>query len=137
MDRPRAPSGRNPAGAFSANGLAAGSAGLGLFMGFWSWVGFESTAMYGEESRGPKRIIPRAPLVAVAGIGLFFQLIPYIVLGTAVLGAGLARCRRFRAPDRYEIIGRVVPEDTVERGWAGGRRDAGAPTRETLHAWVT
>ena len=40
--------------------IAGASAGLGLFFAFWSWVGFESTAMYGEESRDPKRIIPRA-----------------------------------------------------------------------------
>lgn len=44
----------NPVNAFQGT-----SAGLGLFFAFWSWVGFESTAMYGEESRNPKRIIPR------------------------------------------------------------------------------
>ncbi|WP_218010004.1 APC family permease [Actinomadura kijaniata] len=75
----------NPANAFSVNGLAAGSVGLGLFMCFWSWVGFESTAMYGEESREPKRIIPRATLVAVVGIGLFYVFVSWMV----VAGNGL------------------------------------------------
>ncbi len=52
----------NPIGAFTPAAVAGGaSAGLGLFFAFWSWVGFESTAMYGEESKDPKRIIPRAP----------------------------------------------------------------------------
>ena len=35
--------------------IAAGSAAIGLFFAFWSWVGFETTAVYGEESRNPKR----------------------------------------------------------------------------------
>ena len=40
----------NPVGAFQpAAGIAGATAGLGLFFAFWSWVGFESTAMYGEE----------------------------------------------------------------------------------------
>ena len=44
----------NPIGAFTpAAGIVGASAGLGLFFAFWSWVGFESTAMYGEESRDP------------------------------------------------------------------------------------
>ena len=42
--------------------VAAGSAAIGLFFAFWSWVGFETTAVYGEESRNPKKIVPRATL---------------------------------------------------------------------------
>ena len=48
-----------PAGAFGT-AAAAGSMAIGLFFAFWSWVGFETTAVYGEESRNPKKIIPRA-----------------------------------------------------------------------------
>ncbi|MCP2336504.1 APC family permease [Actinomadura rupiterrae] len=70
----------NPAHAFSVNGLAAGSVGLGLFMCFWSWVGFESTAMYGEESREPKKIIPRATLLSVVGIGVFYVFVSWMVV---------------------------------------------------------
>lgn len=51
----------NPIGAFTPAAIAGASAGLGLFFAFWSWVGFESTAMYGEESKDPKRIIPAPP----------------------------------------------------------------------------
>jgi amino acid transporter len=59
----------------SAGGTAAvvgGNVGFALFFAFWSWVGFESTAMYGEESRDPKRIIPRATLLSVVGIGCLY-----------------------------------------------------------------
>jgi amino acid transporter len=78
----------NPLGAFSpAAGIAGASAGLGLFFAFWSWVGFESTAMYGEESRDPKRIIPRATMLSVVGIGLFYVFVSWM----AVAGTGPAQ----------------------------------------------
>ncbi|WP_282697369.1 APC family permease [Streptomyces sp. CC208A] len=71
----------NPANAFTG-----ASAGLGLFFAFWSWVGFESTAMYGEESREPKRVIPRATLIAVVGVGLFYIYVSWM----AIAGNGLS-----------------------------------------------
>ncbi|HKV18793.1 MAG TPA: APC family permease [Mycobacterium sp.] len=75
----------NPLGAFtSAEGIVGASAGLGLFFAFWSWVGFESTAMYGEESRNPKKIIPRATILSVVGIGLFYVFISWM----AIAGTG-------------------------------------------------
>ena len=60
--------------------IAAGSAAIGIFFAFWSWVGFETTAVYGEESRNPKKIIPRATLIAVIGLGLFYTFIAAMVL---------------------------------------------------------
>jgi amino acid transporter len=60
--------------------LAAGSAAIGLFFAFWSWVGFETTAVYGEESRNPKRIVPRATLIAVIGLGLFYTFVSWMVI---------------------------------------------------------
>lgn len=74
----------NPIGAFTPAAVAGASAGLGLFFAFWSWVGFESTAMYGEESRDPKRIIPRATMIAVLGVGLFYVFVSWM----AIAGTG-------------------------------------------------
>ncbi|WP_345701919.1 APC family permease [Kitasatospora terrestris] len=65
----------NPTGAF-----AGVNAGVGLFFCFWSWIGFESTAMYGEESRNPKRIIPRATLLAVVGLGVLYTFVSWMAL---------------------------------------------------------
>src|SRR5579859_480916 len=56
------------------------SAGLGPFFCFWSWIGFESTAMYGEESRNPKRIIPRATILAVIGLGALYTFVAWMTL---------------------------------------------------------
>ncbi|MFE3987932.1 APC family permease [Nocardia tengchongensis] len=65
----------NPVNAFHG-----ASAGLGLFFAFWSWVGFESTAIYGEESKDPKRIIPRATMIAVLGVGAFYLFISWMTI---------------------------------------------------------
>lgn len=74
----------NPINAFKpASGVGSASAGLGLFFAFWSWVGFESTAMYGEESRDPKRIIPRATMIVVLGVGLFYVLVSWMAIAAS------------------------------------------------------
>jgi amino acid transporter len=60
--------------------LAAGSAAIGVFFAFWSWIGFETTAVYGEESRNPRKIVPRATLIAVVGLGLFYTFVSWMVI---------------------------------------------------------
>lgn len=79
----------NPVKAFSSmpggggiglKGVAAGSAAIGLFFAFWSWVGYETTAVYGEESRNPRRIVPRATMIAVIGLGLFYTFVSWMVI---------------------------------------------------------
>lgn len=60
--------------------VAAGSAAIGLFFAFWSWVGFETTAAYGEESRNPKRIVPQATLIAVIGLGTFYTFVSWMMI---------------------------------------------------------
>jgi amino acid transporter len=52
--------------------IAAGAAAVGIFMAFWSWVGFEMAPNYAEESQDPKRIIPRSLYISVIGLGLFY-----------------------------------------------------------------
>src|SRR5262245_43049612 len=70
----------SPLTALSTNGVAGGVVGLGLLMAFWSWVGFESTAIYGEESKDPKKIVPLATMIAVIGIGVFYTFISWSVI---------------------------------------------------------
>jgi amino acid transporter len=73
-----------PAGGGMGNSsIEAGSAAIGLFFAFWSWVGFETTAVYGEESRNPKQIVPRATLIAVVGLGLFYTFVSWMVIAGA------------------------------------------------------
>jgi amino acid transporter len=72
----------NPVNAFKSLGaghaggtaIAAGAAGIGIFFAFWSWVGFEMAPNYGEESRDPKRTVPRAMYISVIGLGIFYTI---------------------------------------------------------------
>jgi amino acid transporter len=66
--------------AVDGKAIAAGSAAIGIFFAFWSWVGFETTAVYGEESRNPRRIVPRATLIAVVGLGLFYTFVSWMMI---------------------------------------------------------
>jgi len=66
--------------AIDGQAVAAGSAAIGLFFAFWSWVGFETTAVYGEESRNPKHIVPRATIIAVVGLGLFYTFVSWMMI---------------------------------------------------------
>jgi amino acid transporter len=67
---------------FPAQGkLVAGAIGIGLFFAFWSWVGFEMAPNYGEESRDPKRIVPRAMYISVIGLGIFYTMTSWASLG--------------------------------------------------------
>ncbi|MFN0284648.1 MAG: APC family permease [Kineosporiaceae bacterium] len=66
---------------------AAGVAAIGIFFAFWSWVGYETTAVYGEESKDPAHIVPRATLIAVVGLGLFYTFMSWMV----IVGQGRAK----------------------------------------------
>jgi len=60
--------------------IVAGAAALGVFFAFWSWIGFETTAVYGEESRNPRKIVPQATLFAVIALGLFYSFVSWMVI---------------------------------------------------------
>ncbi len=49
----------------------------GAVFAFTAFIGFESAAPLGEESRNPRRIIPRAIFFSALAIGLFFVLTSY------------------------------------------------------------
>ncbi|MFA9230325.1 MAG: APC family permease [Microgenomates group bacterium] len=57
--------------------IPAGAAAIGIFMAFWSWVGFEMAPNYAEESRDAKRIIPKVLYISVIFLGSFYTLISW------------------------------------------------------------
>ncbi|WP_370287733.1 APC family permease [Nocardioides sp.] len=70
------PDGLAPLDTFSpdkilAGGLA-GSAGIALAFAFASYIGFEATAIYAEETKDPKRAVPVATYTAVGLITVLF-----------------------------------------------------------------
>ena len=62
--------------------IPAGAAAVGVFMAFWSWVGFEMAPNYAEESRDPKHIIPRSLLISVVGLGLFYVIVSWCAVAS-------------------------------------------------------
>lgn len=57
---------------WSPSNLLAAGAVVGIIFAFASMFGFESSAIYGEEARNPKKTIARATVVAISMITIFF-----------------------------------------------------------------
>jgi amino acid transporter len=70
---------------------------VGTVIGFLVFTGFESSAMLAEESRNPRRIVPRALLLSVVLIGLFFVVAAYAGLA----GYGFNHIGTTRAAGTY------------------------------------
>jgi amino acid transporter len=61
----------------SASSKGVTGIGLGAVFGILSFIGFESAAVLGEESKSPRRNIPRAVLGATVIIGIFYVFMMY------------------------------------------------------------
>jgi amino acid transporter len=84
-----------PAAALSPHNIFSGSIGIALMFAFTSFVGFESAALYGEETANPVKSIPRATYIAVVSVGVFYFFTTWFVVGaigvnrTHAVAAGL------------------------------------------------
>ena len=58
----------------------AGTAGIALSFAFASFIGFESTAIYGEEAKDPKNTVRRATYLAVGVIAGLFTLVSFAMV---------------------------------------------------------
>jgi amino acid transporter len=56
---------------FRPSVLFQGAGGLALLFAANAFIGFEATALFGEEAKNPKRTIPRATYLAIGFIGVF------------------------------------------------------------------
>lgn len=88
-----------PATSFSPGVVASGSLGIALMFAMFSFVGFESAALYGEETRDPERSIPRATYIAVGSIGIFYVLTSWVTIGAA--GAGTVQAQAAAAQGEF------------------------------------
>jgi amino acid transporter len=70
-------SGQIPSAFNPAEWAAAPAVGIGFFLAFWSWIGFETTAIYGEETKDPKESVPRATYIAVITLGVVYTFAAY------------------------------------------------------------
>lgn len=78
------PEGMNFAASFSPENILVGGfgggAGIAIAFAFASFIGFEATAIYGEESVDPKRTVPRATYWAIGTITVLFALTSFAMV---------------------------------------------------------
>ena len=79
-----------PAQTVGTVAIPAGAAAVGIFMAFWSWVGFEMAPNYAEESRDPKRIVPQSLLISVMGLGIFYVIVSWCAVSAYPTEADMA-----------------------------------------------
>ncbi len=102
---------------FALSGVKPGGLALGMVLTVFSYVGFESAATLGHESRQPFLNIPRSVLTSIAVAGLFFILLAYVEVlgypgGTAALSTASAPLNAIAS--RYHVA------------WFGPLTDLGA-----------
>jgi cation diffusion facilitator CzcD-associated flavoprotein CzcO/amino acid transporter len=77
-----------PLESFAPSVVMAPGLGAGLMVAFTSFIGFESAALYGEESKTPTTSVPIATYTSVFLIAAFYLLTSWVTVGA--LGAGTA-----------------------------------------------
>jgi amino acid transporter len=86
-----------------------GDLAIGIVLGVLNFIGFESAAALGEETRNPRRNIPRAVYGSMIVVGIFYVLMAY----AAVMGYGINNMATGYAND-------AAPFDTIARHFGGG-----------------
>ncbi|WJV55988.1 APC family permease [Prodigiosinella aquatilis] len=84
---------------FTPEVINQGSIGIALIFSIAGFIGFESTAIYGEECRNPGKTIPRATLLAVVLITLFFTLTSWSLV--QAYGVDQIRAQAINNPGRF------------------------------------
>jgi amino acid transporter len=67
---------------FAWREVVSGHPGIALMFALASFVGFEATAIYGEESRNPTRTVPLATYAAVSIIMIFFAFVTWAIISS-------------------------------------------------------
>lgn len=57
---------------FSPHAVFSGAPGIGLTFAFLCFIGFEATAIFGEEAKDPRRTVPRATYIAIGTISVLY-----------------------------------------------------------------
>ncbi len=71
---------------FEPGNIFSGAPGVAFMFGFAAFIGFEATAIYGEESRDYRHTVSRATYIAVAFLGIFYAFVCWSIVnayGTA------------------------------------------------------
>ena len=96
---------------FSLHEVLSGHPGIAIMFALASFVGFEATAIYGEESRNPTRTVPLATYAAVSIIMVFFAFVTWAIISSYgvdhVVAAAFADPGNFWFAKSDAYLGRV------------------------------
>jgi len=96
---------------FAPRAVFGGHPGIAIMFALASFVGFEATAIYGEESRNPTRTVPLATYAAVSIIMVFFSFTTWAIISSYgadhVVAAAFADPGNFWFAKSDEYLGRV------------------------------
>ncbi|MEU6142894.1 APC family permease [Streptomyces sp. NPDC047081] len=101
---------------FSPSAALKGAPGVALMFAVASMIGFEATAIYGEEAREPRKTVPRATYLAVAVVTGFFAFTSWMLV--SAYGASKAQ----------EAAGKALTTDSTTFVFA--------PIADQFGAWV-
>ena len=85
-------------------GGIAGSAGIAFSFAFASFIGFEATAIYGEESKDPKRTVPLATYIAVSSITVLFAVTTFAVISALGPDQAVAQASSLSAVNGVPLV---------------------------------
>ncbi|MGW5151831.1 APC family permease [Rhodococcus koreensis] len=68
---------------FTIKATFAGAIGVALMFAHASFIGFEGTAIYGEEAKNPKKTVPRATYISVIFMGVFYAITAWLIVNAA------------------------------------------------------
>lgn len=65
---------------FAPSTVFSGAVGVALIFAHASFIGFEGSAIYGEEARNPKTTVPRATYISVIFMGVFYAVSAWLIV---------------------------------------------------------
>ncbi len=97
-----------------------GSAGIAFAFAFASFIGFEATAIYGEESKDPKRTVPVATYLAVITITVLFALTTFAVVSALGSSTVIDEVVKRSSVDGEPLVNSAEVIFSVAREYVGG-----------------
>lgn len=82
-----------PAVSMTPGAVFHGAVGVSMMFAFMSFIGFESAALYGEETGDPRRSVPLATYASVLVISVFYAITSWVAVG----GIGASKVRETAA----------------------------------------
>jgi cation diffusion facilitator CzcD-associated flavoprotein CzcO/amino acid transporter len=95
-----------PLASFAPSVVLTPGLGVGVMIAFTSFIGFESAALYGEESTTPTRSIPIATYISVVLTGVFYLLTSWVTVGAMGVDSAASESAQQGSLLMFNLVGR-------------------------------